>query len=182
MKKICFIIVLIFMSHLAFSQTYKGQWMVGGNANFTSSRFGDNANTTSYFTLAPNVGYFFIDNLAGGLRVDLNSEKQEDQDADTYFIASPFLRYYFLPPTKNVNIFADASYGIGTAGSGNKESLDQYAISAGTAIFLSRNAALEFALQYSSQGGDFYVNNNRYKNFGVNVGFQIHLGRGRATQ
>jgi hypothetical protein len=177
MKKIICFVLLIAVSTVGFSQTYKGQWMVGGNANFTSEKIGSNDNTTSYFALMPNVGYFFATNFAGGLRVHLDSEKFEDQDANTTFSTSPFIRYYFLPPTSKTNIFADASYGFGTTGMGNKEGFNQFAVSAGPAIFLTRNTALEFALQYMSVGGDA-IGNDRNSRFGVNVGFQIHLGRG----
>lgn len=181
MKKICFIIVLIFMSHLAFSQTYKGQWMVGGDASFRSERIASLDATTSYFTLMPNVGYFFANNFAGGVRVSLDSYKPEDRDAETTFSGAPFLRYYFLPPTSKTNIFADASYGFGTTGTGNKEGFNFFSVSAGPAIFLTRNTALEFALQYLSAGGDA-IGSDRNSSFGVNVGFQIHLGRGAGTQ
>ena len=58
---------------------------------------------------------------------------------------------------------------------GDSESFNQYSIMAGPAIFLTPNTALEFALAYQSFGGDAY-GDDRQKNFGLNIGFQIHLG------
>jgi hypothetical protein len=76
-----------------------------------------------------------------------------------------------------VNVFADASYGFGSMKDGDSESFNQFAFMAGPAIFLTPNTALEFALQYRSEGGDAYGGDDRLNNFGINVGFQIHLGK-----
>lgn len=178
MKKILFVALLTVSAAAVQAQTYKGQVMVGGNASFSSSKYED-ADDDSRYTevqLNPNIGYFFIDNLAGGLRLQLVSAKVKGEDeGESLFSASPFLRYYFLPATQKVNIFADASYGMGSAGGDEKESFNQFAFSAGPAIFLTPNTALEFGIGYRSLGGDAF-GDNRYNSIGLNVGFQIHLG------
>ena len=180
MKKILFFAVAFFVANAAMSQTYQGQWLIGGNVGLQSQKFTKGSGgSTTYFDLNLNGGYFFVDNLAGGLRVKLESLKQEDQDPNSTFLISPFVRYYFLPPTNKVNVFADASYGIGSTGAGNKEGINQWAIMAGPAVFLTPNIALEFALKYANTGGDAYdVSNvnNRLSAFGFNAGFQLHLG------
>lgn len=177
MKKLLIITLVAVLSSAAFSQVNQGQLMVGGQATFTSSKFGDiDDSKNTYFQLSPNIGYFFINNLAGGLRLNFSSDKDETED-DAYvdFSATPFIRYYFLPAAQKVNIFADGSFGFGSAGQGNKESYNQFGIMAGPAIFLNPHTALEFALAYHSIGGDLYGGNDRYHSFGINVGFQIHL-------
>lgn len=175
MRKILFAIVFLTLTSIASAQIYKGQYMVGGNASFSSSKYADIEGSVTNIEFNPNFGYFFINNLAGGLRLGLSSFKEEDEDAFTTFSASPFLRYYFLPAAQKVNLFADASYGFGSIGSDDKESFNQYSIMAGPAIFLTPNTALEFGVHFTSQGGDA-VGDNRYNTFGLNIGFQIHLG------
>jgi hypothetical protein len=180
MKKVLFAAFLLVSSNAIFAQVNKGQWLVGGNVSFESIKHGDGKATK--FTASPNAGYFFIDNFAGGLRFELTSTKVKNaDDADSRWSLSPFLRYYFLPATQKVNVFADASYGFGKDGMAEKESFNQFAIMAGPAIFLTPNTALEFALGYKSYGGDFYKiggKEERENHFGINIGFQIHLGGG----
>lgn len=179
MKKVLFAAFLTVCATGAFAQINKGQWLVGGNVGFNTSKTGDNddAKTTS-FNISPNAGYFFMDKLAGGLRADFSSEKVKSaDDAFTSFTIAPFVRYYFLPAAEKVNIFADASYAFGSAGYDEKSSINGYAISAGPAVFLTPNVALEFGIGYTSLKWEDA--DDRTNNFGVNVGFQIHLGAGK---
>jgi hypothetical protein len=162
----------------AFAQINKGQWLVGGSASLDFSKEGsdDDSKVTSV-SISPNAGYFFIDNFAGGARVSFQSHKvKSDENASTSFLFAPFVRYYFLPAAQKVNVFADASYGFGSLKSGDSESFNQFSIAAGPAVFLSPNTALEFTLQYSSSGGDA-IGDDRINDFGLNVGFQVHLGK-----
>jgi hypothetical protein len=182
MKKTLTAIAFVLIAATTSAQINKGQWLIGGDAGFESAKVGDldEAKYTS-FMLNPNAGHFFINNFAGGLRVNLQSTKfKEDDGATTGFSIMPFLRYYFLPAVQRVNLFADAGYGFGsTNAGGERESVNQYAISAGPAIFLSPNTALEFTLQYRSVGGAAFGGDDRMNNFGVNIGFQVHLGNAK---
>lgn len=178
MKKVLFAALLTIASQTIFAQINKGQWLVGGNANFESASFGDNDQFKyTSFSFSPNVGHFFINNFAGGVRLSFDHTKyKQAEDASSSFLFAPFVRYYFLPTANKVNLFADGSYGFGSMKDGESESFNQFAISAGPAVFLSPNTALEFSLQYASAGGDAYGGDDRMNRFGVNVGFQIHLG------
>lgn len=177
MKKVLFSFVLLTLSFSAFTQINKGQWLVGGSAGFESTKYGDvDESKYTTFNISPNAGYFFIDNLAGGARVSFSSFKEKGEDASSSFLFAPFARYYFLPAAQKVNIFADASYGFGSMKDGESDGFNQFAIAAGPAVFLSPNTALEFTLQYRSAGGDAY-GDDRLNTFGVNVGFQVHLGK-----
>ena len=179
MKKIVFALSLLSLTSTGFSQINKGQWLVGGSASLDFTKFGDDDNSkVTSFSISPDAGYFFVNNFAGGARVSFNSVKQEGEDAASSFVFAPFARYYFLPAAQKVNIFADASYGFGSVKSdGESESMNQFAIAAGPAVFLSPNTALEFTLQYSSAGGDAYGGEDRLNTIGFNVGFQVHLGK-----
>lgn len=176
MKKVLFAAFMTIAVQGVFAQVNKGQWLVGGQAGFASLKHGEGKATA--FTFSPNGGYFFIDKLAGGLRAEIESVKPKGGDAATDLLVAPFLRYYFLPAADKVNVFADASYGFGSVKEGGESaSQNGFAISAGPAIFLSPNTALEFALQYRSMGGDAY-GDERENAFGFKIGFQIHLGGG----
>ena len=178
MKKIFFAALMITGAHFANAQVNKGQWLAGGNIGFESAKQGEAGRTE--FNFSPNAGYFFINNFAGGLRVDVTTGKVKDaEDGYSSFAVAPFLRYYFLPSAKKVNVFADAAYGFGSVKDGGESaSMNEYAISAGPAIFLTPSAALEFSLYYKSRGGEAYeVADKRLNRFGLNIGFQVHLGK-----
>ena len=178
---------LVAISSLAVSaQTDKGQWLVGGNGSFDHSK--QDEVKTSIITFSPNAGYFFINNLAGGLRVSLNrvSNKTEIFDNEikstsTATSIAPFVRYYFLPISPKAKLFGDASYGFGQQKNkledeSEKQKFGTFTISAGPAFFLTPNTALELSVNYK---------NVKYKDadestgsIGLAVGFQIHLGGG----
>jgi hypothetical protein len=179
MKKIVLAFAFLSIGVMSYSQINKGQWLVGGSASLDFSKQGDDDDSkVTSVSISPNAGYFFINNFAGGARVSFESMKYKtDEDASTSFVFAPFVRYYFLPAAQQVNVFADASFGLGSVKFGESESFNQFAIAAGPAVFLSPNTALEFTLQYRSAGGDAFGGDDRLNNFGVNVGFQVHLGK-----
>lgn len=126
---LCFFSVILFSNIHA--QLNKGQWLVGGNVNFSLSRqnnkqdlINGNVKTTA-LQAEPGAGYFIIDKLAVGIRPGLsinntnsnyaynignNSFSSESISKSTAFTLSPFLRYYFLPKKNKINLLADASY------------------------------------------------------------------------
>ncbi|OQP39874.1 hypothetical protein A4H97_16780 [Niastella yeongjuensis] len=190
MKKVLIAASLLVCSNAIFAQVNKGQWLVGGSVGFDHSSQGDNKQTD--ITIAPDAGYFFINQLAAGLRPEFGYTKTKTKSgtstntgSSTSFGLAPFVRYYFMPSGQMLNIFADASYGFGSSKEKGGESVsgNYYQIKAGPAVFLTPNTALEFALYYKSYGGDaFEVADDRQNHFGLNVGFQIHLGGGAAKK
>jgi hypothetical protein len=180
MKKVFVLLSMVLLIQTSFAQVNKGQWLVGGSTTFTSTSQGDYSNTN--FDFSPNVGYFFMNNFAGGLRLGFMSDKDKGDDATSSFNIAPFLRYYFLPAEKKVNVFGDASYGFGSYNSGggegdSKMNSSNFSIAAGPAIFLTPHTALEFALSYNSMKFEDVA--DRYNTIGFNVGFQIHLGKAK---
>lgn len=181
MKKVLFATLLMGSVSAVFAQgnINKGDWMLGGDAGFSSQKHGDYKTTS--FGVSPNVGYFFINNLAGGLRLETTSEKTElgsSESKNTGLSLAPFVRYYFLPASQKVNVFADASFGFGKNKyeSGlidNESDFTQLGIKAGPAIFLTPATALEITLNYNTT--KFKDIEDRQNLFGVNVGFQIHI-------
>jgi hypothetical protein len=156
------------------AQTSKGNFLLGGNAGFSSSKQGD-ADASTDITVSPNIGYFVINDLAVGGRANVSSSKQGDDKA-TGFSFTPFVRYYFVSIGSKAKLMADASFGFGSAKFGDADAISStnWGIAAGPALFLNDNTALEFTLSYGSQKfQDFDATNT----FGVNVGLQIHFGK-----
>ncbi len=75
MKKsiLLFFIAFIFYNN-ADSQITKGNWLVGGNASFlfTNSNTGGINSKVNKIDIAPDIGYFFIDKFAAGVRLSYN--------------------------------------------------------------------------------------------------------------
>src|SRR5262245_31900026 len=120
MKKVLFATFLLVSSKAMFAQVDQGQWMVGGSAGFDHASQGDNKMTT--ISLAPNLGYFVINQLAVGLRPEFSYHKTKTKtitgtatSSSTDWSLAPFVRYYFMPSGEKINVFGDASYGFGSS-------------------------------------------------------------------
>jgi hypothetical protein len=173
MKKVLLLVLVIASTFAASAQTEKGTWLLGGNANFHSSKSSGSSSTT-FVSITPNIGYFICDDLAVGGMADFYSES----DYQTDFNIGPFVRYYFLPIGTNAKLFGQGSIGFGSNKYSGESSLGytKWALAAGPAFFLSPTVALETTLYYSSSKDKGF---SAYNSFGVNVGFQIHLKRGK---
>lgn len=184
MKLLLLLSFFVLIATTGITQINKGQFLIGGNVSFESIKNDGNNigyKTTNVF-VSPNVGYFIINNLASGIRLDFRSYKQKAPNnfTQTYTSISPFLRYYFLPTTKKLNAFIDVSYINYTSkfrnslGSSFNEKTNGYAISAGPSIFLTPQVALEFTVGYKRTiGKDTYYSKSTMINSGL--GLQIHF-------
>jgi len=63
-------LVALFLSGIAQAQLTKGNWLVGGNASYSSTQSENAASTTTTnrksLTAEPDIGYFFFDKFAVG--------------------------------------------------------------------------------------------------------------------
>ena len=114
MKKTKIISFLLLASALvANAQITKGNWMVGGDGNYTNSKTINPKNeiisSGNSIRLFPNIGYFIVDKLALGINTNFNFGKNVGIPSNTDFGAGPFIRYYFLKPEKMINLFIDAN-------------------------------------------------------------------------
>ena len=182
-----FLLCLCFLSAcgVAFSQTYKNQWLVGGNGTFSYKISPDNffykiKSTT--LAVNPDAGFFILTNLAVGARTGYSytGHKRIDNDSLTsnynnhQLSAAPFVRYYFLKPAHRVNILADAVYNWylfteKTTGFTDKRTTKGYAFAAGPAFFISPASALEITVGYAHTN-NFYENSD----ISINIGFHQH--------
>lgn len=187
MKKSTLIILVTFLLvNKSHGQITRDNWMVGGNASFifTNSNIGSNVSKSTNLTLAPNIGYFFIDKFAGGVRLSFNRDHikfgptNNSFSTFTTYAVGPFIRYYFLDVDKQYNILLEGSYQFGnekieTTNSKNNTSTSILSFSAGPVIYFNSSVGIEFLVNYSSTGinGDF----GRSNLFGAGIGFQVHL-------
>ncbi len=186
MKKTTLFTLTILFVFAANSQITKGNWLMGGSASFASIRYnvlGEKTKRTD-ISLAPAIGYFFADKVAGGLKLDFSLSKYGAESINGDFIyttnnryvAGPFLRYYFLEEAQPVNLFAEGNfaYGIGKANqSTTTDKFYKYSLFAGPAVYFNSSVALEFTLGYYHFKEVGFDADNSTLMFGI--GLQIHL-------
>lgn len=183
MKRITFLtLTILFFSYSLFGQITKKNWLVGGNATFSSTDYKSELvakNTITIFQISPNIGYFFADRLAVGARVSFHSSQLKATGTSTtskYTTSNlgPFVRYYFLKPNNQTNILLEASYQYGTEkGDSWKNKKNTFSVAAGPVIYLNTVVGIEFIVGYSSEKYvDFDGSNNTIQ---VGIGLQIHL-------
>lgn len=215
------LILLLSVSTAAFSQISKGQWMIGGEMDFSSQNTEGSTLTasqdykSSMLEISPGFGYFFADNFAAGLRMVFGSSKTKQdltgmdllgniyvshsEMKSTPVGVSPFVRYYFLPAQKKLNLFADLSYGYTSEkqrmetytyygppqqpGSGatstinmEKVSGHSFSIAAGPAVFIGARTSFELAIGYAYGN----LKSSSFKDVKANrvflgTGFNIHF-------
>ena len=178
MKKFYFASILMFLVLSGFSQTEKGNWMLGGNIQFSSNHQSDNYNsgTLSTFALNPKIGYFPMNNLAIILNTNYLSQSVDQSSYHTLLIG-PALRYY-VPASESVKFFFGTGVGFG---SGNGYTSTAWQFEAGPSIFLSRMVAVEMNINYQTESQKATEQNGgtvKSSLFGVGLGFMIYLGKG----
>jgi hypothetical protein len=182
MKKVILSLAIVTIATLsATAQTGQGTWLIGGSASFSSTSESGVSGSLSTISLMPKAGYFFADDFAGGLGINLVSQSESGSTSSTFQIA-PFVRYYFLPLGDNAKLFGNASVGFGSQSETGSPSVSSTAwqISAGPAFFLNQHTALEAALAYGSDKvSGAPVSENT---FSILVGFQIHIGGGASKK
>lgn len=117
----------------------------------------------SYFGIKPKIGYFVMDNLPIGIKMDANFKKTkyintESEYTSSELIFGPFARYYFLEQDK-LKPFAEIFFGIGNykskdsysgSLSESKYAIFEYGIGAGASYFVTENVAFDLMLNYYS--------------------------------
>lgn len=164
-------LLIIAAAFTASAQTEKGTWLLGGSAQFSSSKQGEGDATTS-ISINPALAYFVAQNVAVGARLGFQSVN----DYYSQFSISPLVRYYFLSLAANARLFGNGSFGFGSYKPSGEdgESFTQWELALGLACFLSKCVALETAIGYNSQK---FKDVDAYKTFALSVGFQIHFMR-----
>jgi hypothetical protein len=179
-------VLLVFVSILTFlftakSQITKGNWMIGGNAEFSRT---NNTSTSTAFqkvttvNISPAVGYFVIDKFAIGIRPGFEYQYSStgiSGVSNTLFNIGPYARYYFLPTENRINIFSEAMYILQIAKTANSSfgTTSGFKILAGPVVYLNNVIGIEFTLGYSSQ--QTLSKDGRINKLQTGIGLQIHL-------
>ena len=178
-KNYVLILLCFFLFTKAKGQITKGNWLVGGNANFSSikSQTQSMSSTSNVINLkvSPNIGKFLFDKLAVGIKANVEHTDASfnlSETKQTFYAFGPFVRYYFLSSDNQVNIFSEPSYQhfIFNPGTGLA---NNYSLILGSVIFFNSSVGIEFTTGYS-------ITKNKksdltYKTLQLGLGFQIHL-------
>jgi len=122
MKKLIFTLAIMF-SVLA-SANAQRNW-IGGAVGFSQEKNTNAANVevkTTSFSILPEYGYFFSDNLGVAVRAGYRHDKTGDLKTDN-FVINPFVRYTFLKGSIG-GLFVDGgvSASFGKTGAGDRVS------------------------------------------------------------
>jgi hypothetical protein len=201
MHRIVILLLVILIAKHSTGQITKHNWLVGGTGLFNSTTHTNDLGFANYrFTdiqLSPDIGYFFVDKFAGGLKLSLATSNYKNiSDGAGYnhgtnnsYGFGPFLRYYFLNPNKQFNIIIDGSYqyqierggGVSSTGSTpypvpiTQYTKNTFAISGGPVIYFNSSVGLEFLVGYVTT--KYVQNKSSVRSFQVGLGFQIHLAK-----
>lgn len=181
MIKILFLtIFILLLSFISNSQITKNNWLLSGNASFSTQKNSSAASLQYKQTdiqISPTVGYFIVDKFAVGLRPSLvygRNNLISSSKSSTVFLIGPFVRYYLLNPEQVFNLFAETGYSFGTiSNEGPNTKQNTFSCSAGPVLYFNTAVGLEFIVGYTSTKiVDFEGSNNALR-FGI--GFQFHL-------
>ena len=176
MKTLFFFIALVASFHLN-AQITKNNWLVGGSAAFSYTRTNPEINGRLFeMNLSPNIGYFFWDKLAFGLRSTYNLTRgRSDLNRSTTerIMLLPFARYYLLEADRDMNLFVESAYGVRIDIVGDRRNPEEFLLKGGLAIFLNSSVAFEIALSYINfNSKDQFVGDHTLL---LGFGLQIHL-------
>jgi len=202
----------MFFGLSGFAQTEKGKFLIGIG---TSVGLGDNndlmglsiTHQTLYndsgsntkirensFYLSSKIGFFMLNNLAGGLNLGLSTSSSNSssstfngyisESSSSFFGVGPFLRYYvptsrIFPFAEVSSLFGNRNYTTKTTGwSGeDKHSISNISGALGIAIMLGERSSLDLATSYNST--NLKWSDSNYKNItntlGLKVGFTMFL-------
>jgi hypothetical protein len=171
--------ISILISTTITAQISQGNWLAGGNASFSYAE-SKSGSTNPYkafmIDLAPNVGYFIIDQLALGTKVNYRRNQSESNESNNTFESlniSPFARYYIFESERMFNPFLESSYRFGFFVSDNTK---EFSIGGGLAIFVNQNVAYEITLNYvDTRLKNFENNTIQFQGLMLGLGIQIHL-------
>lgn len=172
------------------AQLQRGNFMVGGGLISSGMNF-QKDNASYDISLTPRIGYFVQQNLVLGVGLEFGADIQKANTTLTYDV-TPFARYFITrndwkEVPNSLVPFLEVGGGFGGRNSrykdadGNRTTVTSngglFYVQPGLDWFLSRNVALELALQYK------YINASPDVNrLGLNLGFQLFLSRGQAER
>lgn len=197
MTKAFLFLSVFLLCNVAYSQTEKGTFLVGGTINFSSSNLEvENTDDRNSFRINfnPNFSYLIVDNFSIGVIVpiDYSRYKVDVNESKSFNIQfGPDLRYYFT--FNKMAVFPEISYTFGKSKQigqqfdpqlgqteeviikGDAKNLN---IGAGFTYFINSNVGIEAILGYSKLNNkyDQIVRDSESSELYLKFGFQIYLG------
>ncbi|OAZ03668.1 hypothetical protein [Flavobacterium succinicans] len=170
-------VALLFAGTISQAQITKGNWMVGGDAFFSSvtnkDANGSVEQSSTQLLFSPNLGYFFIDRLVGGLGTSFGFSRINGNNNSTSGISvRPFLRYYFLKPENRINVLLEANYSYAKDFNSSDFS-NRYGFKTGPVVYFNSSVGLEMIIKY--EHSFVSIDSRTADNFQVGLGLQIHL-------
>lgn len=197
MIRLMFLFAAAFIVKTTEGQISRRNWLMGGTGLFNSHTYTDYLGNRSWkdsnIQLQPNIGYFFADRVAGGVKLNLAffrtkvfSESYNLQKNNSYGIG-PFVRYYILRSEDRLNFLIEGSYQYQLERSGGvsadnstpvpiaitQYSKNTFAIAGGPVIFVNTSVGLELLAGYSFT--NYVQNKTSAKSFYMGLGLQVHL-------
>lgn len=202
-KKIATLLLFI-LSLKSLSQTDKGNFYIGvesssffsSNSRFLKLPESDeklNESNSTYFNISPNLGYFVIDGLMIGAKINYTYVKFKtdfSESSTNNILAGPTVRYYFLKNKIRPFITGTYTYSFFKIESTNrddddiddfKQRIQNLDLGIGASFFFSKNISLDFSLNYSKNISKNLDNNNEIEfsltnnRFISSLGFSIFL-------
>lgn len=173
MKMMMLMLMISVTNIFAQSPVSKGTYSVGGEISFTSQSQNDDSESDIYFNVAPNLGYFFIDNLYSGISVQYLYTSFDNLSINHYGIG-PLLRYYFdvnqIKPFLGVGIDY-FYYKMENSSEGNSQT--SIKLSGGIDYFITNYFALEASINYRVTFLSYSDNNINQFNIGIGARYFI---------
>ncbi len=135
---------------------------------------------TNRFSLGLGGYYYFIDNVAGGLNIDISSSRKKVGNSDdskySSFTIQPTIMANAPVESALHNLFILAGYGFGKDNyNGSKSTLTNISVRAGYNLFLTKNISLTPKLGYQ-QDKEKRINGSNNGTIYKNSGFAAELG------
>jgi hypothetical protein len=179
MKKLTFVVIFVGFLFISKAQITKGNWMVGGNASYSSTKYknGNEIQKTFILNISPDVGYFFANRFAAGLRPEFYYWKGTTSSGSTearIFRAGPFARYYFLSEEKTLNLLLEGAYQYSiTKTNASTVKSNTFSFFGGPVIYFNTSVGMEFLIGYSTSS--ILISNEKENTIRFRIGIQFHL-------
>jgi len=180
MKKLSLVLVSLSVLIVSKAQITKGNWLIGGNVSYSSTKYKNENEVQKTFILniSPDVGYFFAQRFAVGLRPELQYWKgttaYPPDNSQTVYKVGPFARYYFLAEDKPINLLLESSYQYSfTKTNASKNKSNTFSFFGGPVIYFNSSVGMEFLLGYSTSS--FSNNDGTESTVRFGIGIQVHL-------
>lgn len=179
MRKILLPLIAVCFLFTAKAQITKGNWLVGGSGSFNRIKTADVKE--SYLQLSPDIGYFFFDRFAAGLKPSYTFDKLTSATSyggkSWWIYIGPFVKYYFLNAEKQFNILLEGNYQYGFSkatayNSISNNKTNKFSFFTGPVIYFNSAVGLEILGGYELNYTSNYPQQSKIV---ISIGLQFHL-------